>query len=315
MEQKRLKKLEETIFLIPYSLEEIFEYTTKEIPDTESEFIKVFANFENNEFELHIMLHDIFNDYFKYCKEAIEEKLQEELTEKVFNVNAMMHFYMTYFDTAKDDLSGLLLEFQKFHQNRSINHYQCNNYMEFIFSIISLLNTISTYKANFDLIDEINNIKTIREKKLKDNTFRSLYKDENVNLEMMKDFKFIEMLFMETAKPKFPTYYEITHQEFITLLNTKVCKKSKELEKEAVRLMKDVSTKENVNFYDYLERLLKLSFNYDDIRKKSDDEPTMEDSNKIALFIQKVREVLEKEVHKEKAEKAEKTDNKKDIQK
>jgi len=303
LEQKRLRKLEETIFLIPYSLEEIFEYTTKEIPDTESEFIKVFANFENNEFELHIMLHDIFNDYFKYCKDQIEESLQEELTEKVINVNAMMHFYMTYFDTAKDDLSGLLLEFQKFHQNRSINHY---NYMEFIFSIISLLNTISTYKANVDIIDEINNIKTIREKKLKDNTFRSLYKDENVNLEMMKDFKFIEMLFMETAKPKFPTYYEITHQEFITLLNTKVCKKSKELEKEAVRLMKDVSTKENVNFYDYLERLLKLSFNYDDIRKKPDDDLTMEDSNKIAIFIQKVREVLESK---------EKADNKKDIQK
>ena len=214
----------------------------------------------------------------------------------------MMHFYLTYFDYTKEDLGTLPAEFQKYHLQRGLDYY---SYLDFIFSILTLLNNLQTYKTNIDLLDEINNIKNIREKKMLGYTFKSLYKNEDVYLQMMKDFDYLERLFYDTGKKamKFGSYYEITHSDFINLLNTKVCQKSKELEKEATRLMKDVNTKENVNFFDYLERLLKISFNYDDIRKKQEEE-YLDDSNKLGNFIQKMKEIPEKEIVIAKTDKA-----------
>ena len=260
------------------------------------------------------MLYDIFYDYFKYCKNSIEEKLDDELPDQLIDINAMMHFYATYFDYTKEDLGTLINEFQKYHIQRGMDYY---NYLDFIFTMLTLLNNLQTYKTNIDVITEIDTIKVIRNKKIKEYTFRSLYKDENVYLEFMKDFNYIDQLFNETGKRelKFGKYYEILHSDFLTLLNTKVCQKSKELEKESTRLMKEVNTKENVNFFDFLERLLKISFNYDVIRNKQDEE-NLDDSNKLENLIQKMKEVPEKEVLKvkggEKGDKGDKKDEKVD---
>ncbi len=313
MEKNRLKKLEETISLIPDSLEEIFDYTIKEIPDTESEFIKVFANFESNEFEMHILLYDIFNDYYRYCKNSIEEALNGELPNQLIDINSIMHFYLTYFDHSKDDLSGLMTDFIKMHNQRGLDFYQ---FIDFIFSILSLLNNIQTYKTNVDMIAEINNIKTIRERKMTQETFRILYKkeDNDVYLVFMNHFEYLYYkVFRRVTIEKFKNYFEISHSNFLDILKTDICEKYKEMNKQIDNLMKDVDTKDSVNFYDFLERILRVSFNYDKIRKKQEDEIPLDEAGKLDYFVQKMREIPEipkEKDKKEKVEKGEKADKK-----
>jgi hypothetical protein len=105
-EHKRLAELETFLSSIPYSLDDIYNQTLSQYPDSEKAIIPIFASMEKDEYAIFRKLYEIFNDYQKFYDD--DENINETL-----DVEGMMNFFKNYFDHTKDELSSFLIDFQK----------------------------------------------------------------------------------------------------------------------------------------------------------------------------------------------------------
>lgn len=243
-EHQRLNELEQFLSSIPFTLDEIFEYTTKEIQDCEKDMIPVFAYMEKDEYAIFRKLYEIFNDYQKFY--------DDENSNNTLDVEGMMNFFRNYFDHSKDELGSLNLDFQKFYVSR-IEESMEYNFLEFVYTILYLLFNIQIYK-NIIIEAELKNICKIHEIKLTERAFSAMYKDDGVILILNLNAEFLKKLFMRFSSKKFETYYEMSVNQYLSMAKEISQKKGHDY----FIMTQDVKFNDGLNFFDFLERTVHI---------------------------------------------------------
>ncbi len=244
-EHQRLNELEQFLSSIPFTLDEIFEYTTKEIQDCEKDMIPVFAYMEKDEYAIFRKLYEIFNDYQKFY--------DDENSNNTLDVEGMMNFFRNYFDYSKDELGSLIVDFQKLYISR-IEESMEFNFLEFVYTILYLLFNIQIYK-NIIIEVELKNICKIHEIKLTEKALSAMYKDDGVILILNLNADFLKKLFMRFSSKKFETYYEMSVNQFLSMAKEISQKKGHDY----FKMTQDIKFNDGLNFFDFLERLVHIS--------------------------------------------------------
>lgn len=244
-EHQRLNELELFLASIPFSLDDIFEYTIKEIQDCEKDMIPVFAYMEKDEYAIFRKLYEIFNDYQKFY--------DDENSNGTLDIEGMMNFFKNYFDHSKDELGSLTMDFQKLYISRLEDNMEFN-FLEFVFTILSLLFNIQIYK-NIVIEVELKNICKIHDIKLQDKAFYAMYKDEGVILILNLNADFLKKLFLRFSSKKFENYNEMSPNHFLTIAKELVQKKGYDY----IKMVQDQKFNEGLNFFDFLEKIVSVS--------------------------------------------------------
>jgi hypothetical protein len=241
-EHQRLNELEQFLSSIPFTLDEIFEYTTKEIQDCEKDMIPVFAYMEKDEYAIFRKLYEIFNDYQIFY--------DDENSNNTLDVEGMMNFFRNYFDYSKDELGSLIVDFQKLYISR-IEESMEYNFLEFVYTILYLLFNIQIYK-NIIIEAELKNICKIHDMKSIEKAFTAMFKDDGVVLILNLNADFLKSLFMRFSSKKFETYYEMTVNQFFSMAKEISQKKGHDY----FKMTQDVKSNDGLNFFDFLERIV-----------------------------------------------------------
>ena len=244
-EHQRLNELEQFLSSIPFSLDDIFEYTTKEIPDCEKDMIPVFAFMEKDEYSIFRKLYEIFNDYQKFY--------DDENSNNTLDIEGMMNFFRNYFDHTKEDLVTLIIDFQKSYLSileESLEY----NFLEFFYTILSILFNIQMYK-NIIIEAELKNVCKIYDNKIQEKAFFAMYKDDGVILILNLNADFIKKLFMRFSTKRFENYFEMSSQQFLSFSKEVSQKKGFDF----FKITGDQKFAEGLNFFDFLEKIVQIS--------------------------------------------------------
>jgi len=240
-ENQRLNELEQFLASIPYTLDDIFEYTTKEIQDCEKDMIPIFAYMEKDEYFIFRKLYEIFSDYQKFY--------DEENSNNTLDVEGMINMFKNYFDYSKDELGSLLMEYQKLYISR-IEDTMEYNFLEFVYTILYLLYNIQIYK-NIIIEVELKNICKIHEMKLKEKAFYCMYKDQGVTLILNLNVNFLKQLFLRFSSKKFENYFEMSINQYLNFAKEVSQKKGYDY----FKMTQDQKFLDGLNFFDFLERI------------------------------------------------------------
>lgn len=243
-EHQRMNELEQFLASIPFTLDDIFEYTTKEIQDCEKDMIPVFAYMEKDEYAIFRKLYEIFNDYQKFY--------DDENSNNTLDIEGMINFFRNYFDYSKDELSTVLMDFQKLYLSR-IEESMEYNFMEFVYTILYLLFNIQIYK-NIIIEAELKYICKVHVNKLQEKAFNAMYKDDGVVLILNLNADFLKKLFMRFSSKKFENYYEMSVNQFLSLAKEVSQKKGHDY----FKMTQDSKFNDGLNFFDFLERIVHI---------------------------------------------------------
>jgi len=241
-EELRLKELENFLDSLPFSLDEIFEHTNKEIQDAQNDLTDIFSYLEKDEYRIFRRLFEIYSFYAKFYE------LDETHTDTV-EIEALMAFYKNYFDLRKEELSTIVTDFRKFHISR-LDVTTDYSFLDFVFSIIYLLYNIQIYKT-ISIETELNNILIIHEKRLQDDSFNAMFTDELVMNQIVSKIDFLKEFFHQYAQNKFENYHEMAPHDFIAFIKELSAKKNFD----AITLI-EKKFNNDICFYDFVEKLV-----------------------------------------------------------
>jgi hypothetical protein len=245
-EEIRVKELREFLESLPFSFDEIFEYTNKEIHDATKDLIKIFAYLEKNEYLIFKKLSEIFKDYCNFY---------ESPDSQVLDVESLMHFYKYFIDHSKPEMSNVIVDFQKFYLMRIENMLEYN-FLEFVFSIIYVLYN-TQIDRNIHIETEFYFINTQHEKKMQDLSFRYLFKNKTVRTAIAENISFLKFLFTRLSVKKMESYHEMSANQFLMFSGKLVEKGYKFIDNMALKKM----INEDLCFFGFLEMLLVLCIN------------------------------------------------------
>lgn len=274
-EHKRLAELENFLSSIPFSLDDIYEYTTKEIQDSEKDMITIFAYMEKDEYLIFRKLYEIFNDYQKFY--------DDENSNNTLDIEGMMNFFKNYFDHTKDELGSFLIDFQKLYISR-IEDCLEYNFLEFVYTILNLLFNIQIYK-NIVIETELKNIYTIHQKKLDEVAYKAMFKDEGVILIINLNAEFLKNLFMRFASKKFENYYELPLNQYLTMAKEISQKKGHDY----FKMIAECKQNDGINFFDFLERVVFMGIN---VYENND----FDYQTKVETFITDIKSIYEEQL-------------------
>jgi hypothetical protein len=277
-EHKRLAELETFLASIPYSLDDIFEKTTKELSDSEKEMIPIFAFMEKDEYSIFRKLYEIFFDYQKFYDDDTNNN-------NTLDIEGMMNFFKNYFDHSKDELSSFLIDFQKLYISRMEENLEFN-FLEFVHTILSLLYNIQIYK-NISIEIELKNIYTIHQKRLEDISYKAMYKDEGVNLIINLNAEFLKNLFMRFSAKRFENYYEVPLNQYLAMAKEISQKKGHDY----FKMIAESKTNDSINFFDFLERVVFMGIN---VYESND----CDHQTKVETFITELKVIYEDQLEK-----------------
>lgn len=267
-EAQRLKELQNFLASLPFSIDDIFEYTNKEIPDATNDMIDIFSYLEKDEYFIFRKLFEIFSFYSKFYEESHTNTI---------DIEALMSFYKSYFDFKKDELASIVSDFKKFYISR-VEQVSDYNFLDFIFSIIYLLYNIQIYR-NISIEGEFHNIVVLHDKKLEDDGFRALYSDDIALSQVCNNIDFLKKFFQSFSQRKFETYYEMSPNQFLNFIKEVGTKKNFDtitlIEKKFI---------DDICFFDFLERLVATA-------NKAYTDPNMEHWQKISELIEAMQEI------------------------
>ena len=191
-----------------------------------------------------------------------------------------MNFYNHYFDLRKEELSSLLFECQKFIINRnslnSTNDVLEFNFLDFVFSIISILYNINiTGSKEINITEEMYQIYKYHEDNIKEKYYYRLFKDENV-VNVVKGYvDLLKKIFENYGTKSFNGYSVMSLDQFKSMIKNWLKKKKKDQEIE--KLLKNINFK-NIDFMDFLQYVINVA-------DLLDDNPDVELSSKIIEFV------------------------------
>jgi hypothetical protein len=251
-EENKLKELEDFLNSLPYSLEEIYEYTKKDIVDAEKELIIIFAALEREEFKLFRKLFDIFNGYSKFY--GFDEEFADDIT---IDFEALIHFYKTFFNTGKYDMSTLPSDFTKVFTIRAeekVNY----NFLDFIYTLIYLMYYIYLHKS-INIEKEITYILQAHEKKSEDEAFVSLYSNDVIVLIITRNIDFIKKVFKKYSTLKTMNYSEMKIEQLLNFIKDVATANKLNYED----LIANLRSNEDKCLFDFFEILVRLAMNVD----------------------------------------------------
>jgi hypothetical protein len=203
-EEIRLKALEQFLSSLPFSLSEIYEHTSKEIPDTGKKLIKIFNYFQADEFFLFKVIWKLFEFFCKFY---------DDNPEHVIDLESLIYFFKNFFDHKKEETSHLQSDFVKFYSSRVevVSNY---TFQDFIFTIVYLLHNIDIYKS-IDIEKELYNISHLFNKRVsEEDGFKILMEDNFVLSLIISHLDFLKKLFENFSNRKFETYHEMSPNQF-----------------------------------------------------------------------------------------------------
>lgn len=254
-EEQRLKELEEFLANIPYSLEEIFDYCSLELLDARKDLINIFAFLESEEYKYFKKIYQIFQSYAKFYDEDKNPCL---------DIESLMHFYRSYFNPERDELSSIVNDFQKYFHSRYDEKNELN-FMEFVHVIIYLLYNIQIYRS-IRIENEFKAICELFDKRVETElTFRTCYHDEMAGMIINANIQNLKKLFLEKSFKKFDNYSEMSNQLFLQLAKDISDKKGYDF----LNLTKDLKFLDSLNFFDFLEKTVQMALNIDETENDS----------------------------------------------
>lgn len=274
-EEFRVKELREFLDSLPFTFDEIFEYTNKEIHDATKDLTKIFAFLEKNEYLLFKKLSEIFNDYSEFY---------EDSSTQVVDVESLMHFYKYYIDHSKSEMSNVITDFQKYYQIRS-EHMTEFNFLDFIFVIIYILYN-THIDRNIHMENELYFVYTQHEKKLQEVNFRNLFKIKTVRSAIVENITFLKFLFTRLSVKKMESYHEMSANQFLMF--------SGKLADKGYTFMDNIAIKKMINedlcFFGFLEMLLMLCTNEESLNV-SISESELEIADTIRNMISDIKDI------------------------
>jgi hypothetical protein len=251
-EENKLKELEDFLNSLPYSLEEIYDYSKKEISDADKELITIFATLERDEYKLFRKLFEIFKDYCKYYD--VTDELVEDFN---LDFEALIHFYKTYFSKEKYEMSSLTNDFSKYYAIRAEEKTNYN-FLDFIYSMIYLMYSLYLLKS-INIEKELCYTQSIHEKKMEDEAFYSLYKDDVVILILSRNMDFLKSLFKKYSTLKIMDYHEMKIEQLLNFIKDLALANKLKYED----LISKLRSNEDKCLFDFLEIIIRLAMNVD----------------------------------------------------
>ncbi len=271
-EEMRINKLHEFLQSLPYSLDDIFEYANKEIPDSTKELISIFAHIEKDEYKIFKKLHEIFTDYCKFY---------DDNSDSTIDIEALMSFYKNYFDYSKEDQT-IYGDFQKYYIDRSI-HIDSYNFLDFIFALIFQMHKIQNIKM-LSVEPEFNYIYNSHQLKMNDPNLVTVYKDDFVIGVLVSNIDYLKKLFNKFSKFKFENYYEMPPSQFVLFAKELASKKGYDY----LTMTDQMKFLDDCCFFDFLEKLVVIA-------NRVSSDPDLELSLKLNQFVRTLIEVFEED--------------------
>jgi hypothetical protein len=258
----RLKELQVFLKSLPFSIDDIFEYSNKEIQDATKDLVSIFSILEKDEYSLFKKLYEIFNDYCKFYADDAT----------TIDIESLMSFYKHYFDHSKETLLSIITDLQKYYFDRlpSSSEY---NFLDFIHLLVYLLYKIHVYKM-VSIDPEFEYIYMHHDTKMNDENLRAVYKDDFVIGIIKSNIDFLKRLFMKYSKHKFDNYYELTPSSFISFAKELSIKKGYDY----VVLTDGMKFYDDCCFFDFLEKIVIMA-------SRSSNEYELDLPLKLSMFI------------------------------
>jgi hypothetical protein len=252
-EEIKMKELEVFLEILPYSLDDIFEYTKKEILDSEKDLISIFAYLEKDDYRMFKKLWEIYQDYAKFYEN--DENYEHDVS---IDILAMMHFFLTYFDLSKKENHSFIDDFKKYHIDK-LEHSHEYNFQDFIFTIIYILYNLQVLN-NLSIEKELMTVYMIHDNRLKDSAFYSMFRDDMTVLIINRNIEFLKNLFQKYSNSKFKEYHEMNTQQYLGLCKEVATGNNIDF----LLLIKDRKFNDGKGFFDFIEALVHMSINIDD---------------------------------------------------
>lgn len=249
-EEDRLQELQDFLYSIPFSLDDVYDATLTQIQGAEADLDPIFQSFNDNEFEYFRNLYEIFDDYSKYFNE-------DRNYGEFIDINAVKHFFLTYIDPEHrggNEFDTIQKQFSDF-----VNKYQNTEYkfLDFMFCIVSVL----YYNNNLNSLDlmpyHIRYIFNTFQVKKKEEIYLILFKDDLVVTQLKSNLRFLVGLFndMSDATPV-SDYREISMETYSKILHS-LLNANKQFD--IIELRKGQIVETGLNFFGFLEKIVKMA--------------------------------------------------------
>lgn len=249
-EEDRLQELQDFLYSIPFSLDDVYDATLTQIQGAEADLDPIFQSFNDNEFEYFRNLYEIFDNYSKYFN---EDKDYGEF----IDINAVKHFFLTYIDPeyrGGNEFDTIQKQFCDF-----VNKYQNTEFkfLDFMFCIISVL----YYNNNLNSLDlmpyHINYIFNTFKSKQNEEIYLVLFKDDLVVTQFKSHLKFLVGLFNDLSDAtSVSDYREISMETYSKMLHT-LLNANKQFD--IIELRRGQIVESGLSFYAFLEKIVTMA--------------------------------------------------------
>jgi hypothetical protein len=262
-EHVRMINLREYMSQIPFSLEEIYDYTQHELTMSEQNLVEIFELLERNEYSIFRKLFEIFNDYCKFYDNNTVNNTYANPNDIILSIDGLAetNFLTTFFE-GRDNLGGLAEEFHREYISRFEKDASEINFKEFIYIIIFLLNGIAQHKS-VTITTEIEMIYQTHEEKLKSKSFKTLFKNNKVNKIINEHHEVLRDVFEKYGVKKEKT--EMTEMDNIRVdkLYKDLAEKMK-VKYEIINTDKALSENKVYDFFEFLRLIIDIAINLDE---------------------------------------------------
>lgn len=252
VEKIRIKELQDFLESVPYTLDELYEEITNQIPNSESEMEGLFQLFQNNEFHYFRSIYSLFEDYSIYFNN------QEEYGEYI-DIYSAKHSILTYFNKSNvAEYESIQISFKNYYIDKMKNDYKFK-FDDYFYSIIHTL-YFNNNLNSFDMIPShleyfFNSYNKVKETE----AYNSFFKDPLVVSQIKSNLVFFIRLFNKEAQENImPNYKEMTITTFSSILHS-VSKENRDYN--FIDLWKEIQFTSSINFISFLQSICQIGEN------------------------------------------------------